>query len=525
MTFKERLRRFRTGKHSVYNRNEIADLFENIEDVMSYGGSYSYQDFMALLGNNGLVVGSYYMLSDYSTAYHLIDGSTGSIVDNGIGNTEPLLVLAISENEISNEVRSLLRPRDVIYYSLDLLNGDDIIYSDGSGTAVNGFKGQIYYRKDTVNNVECYYDFRSIKYRRWAVCADGFQPGTYASFNGQVTGMTTDVTLTADVLGASGNLISLVGDDVSDIDALILAWNTANVGNEVTLTVGDGSQVISSGSLISLSGGYDTVSYLVGDVCKSTVTLDTYYCVNPVSGGDDPSINTADWVKLFDEGDYVSTGIVSFMTGFLRPTYFNIDPADYIDYLTFGVNTSVVSNVSIENIPIDIALDKGTNTSLPNIVLNIENDEYACVNNVFKGCYNMTFYVNKVRDNLFKNVRETVFLDDVANNTISEMRLSIIKGDFGNNSIFGSIGNVHSLITESCYYNTIYDVFASLVLASGFRTNYSNTSTGFGIGMQDLRDGVLLYENFLTSVYDDKTDGIKVSYLDGGVLTVADIDD
>src|SRR5690606_40871944 len=50
---------------------------------------------------------------------------------------------------------------------------------------------------------------------------DALNPAVAASFTGQVAGMTTDVTLTADEAGAAGNSISLTGDGSTYIDDLI----------------------------------------------------------------------------------------------------------------------------------------------------------------------------------------------------------------------------------------------------------------------------------------------------------------
>ena len=72
-----------------------------------------------------------------------------------------------------------------------------------------------------------------------------------ASFSGQIAGMTTDVEISADVAGLAGN-VTLVGDGVADIDGLIATWNLANVGNELTLDSGDGSQIPDLDAEISL---------------------------------------------------------------------------------------------------------------------------------------------------------------------------------------------------------------------------------------------------------------------------------
>lgn len=77
-----------------------------------------------------------------------------------------------------------------------------------------------------------------------------------AQFEGQVAGMTTDVTIDADVAGSAGN-ITLTADSVTDIDGLIAAHNLAGDPDEqVTLSAGDGSQVPTAD--ITLSGGSDS---------------------------------------------------------------------------------------------------------------------------------------------------------------------------------------------------------------------------------------------------------------------------
>jgi len=86
--------------------------------------------------------------------------------------------------------------------------------------------------------------------------ANGDETAAVASqFTGQVAGMTTNVTIDADVAGIAGD-ITLVQDG-SDIDALITAWNGANIGNTVTLSLGDGSQIPTAN--IVLAGGADGI--------------------------------------------------------------------------------------------------------------------------------------------------------------------------------------------------------------------------------------------------------------------------
>ena len=78
--------------------------------------------------------------------------------------------------------------------------------------------------------------------------------GTYASFNGTLTGTSSAVTITANTIGTSGNSVVLTGNGSSSISALIAAWNSANPLNTVTLTSGDGTQVPSAGTAASYTG-------------------------------------------------------------------------------------------------------------------------------------------------------------------------------------------------------------------------------------------------------------------------------
>lgn len=81
-----------------------------------------------------------------------------------------------------------------------------------------------------------------------------------ASFTGQVTGMTTNITITANTAGTGGNSVILTGDGTSSVSTLISAWNTANPSNQVTLSSGDGTQIPAMGAVIQLSGGVNSAT-------------------------------------------------------------------------------------------------------------------------------------------------------------------------------------------------------------------------------------------------------------------------
>jgi hypothetical protein len=82
------------------------------------------------------------------------------------------------------------------------------------------------------------------------------QPAQAAHFTGQVTGMTTDVTITSAHTGTIGNSVALLFDGIKTITTVISDWNTAHPTNTVTLTAGSGSQVPANSQEIDLSGGH-----------------------------------------------------------------------------------------------------------------------------------------------------------------------------------------------------------------------------------------------------------------------------
>ena len=76
-----------------------------------------------------------------------------------------------------------------------------------------------------------------------------------AFFTGTVIGMTTPVTITAAMNGAAGNSIKLDFNGMTTILAQIQIWNGNNLGNQCSVTDGDGNQVPGNKTSISLSGG------------------------------------------------------------------------------------------------------------------------------------------------------------------------------------------------------------------------------------------------------------------------------
>lgn len=153
--------------------------------------SVTYSEMTALIASSELKVGAKYIITDYQTVHEIpfsgiVDFENEVMLPNEIntGQIEPLLVTAISVNELAPEAYSALFPDDIIYYSPT--NDQDMV----PGCT----KGCIYRRIDTKQNNDIPFDFRQVKFRRWQISQPTWSASeTYAK--GAVVKSTTDDTL------------------------------------------------------------------------------------------------------------------------------------------------------------------------------------------------------------------------------------------------------------------------------------------------------------------------------------------
>jgi len=139
----------------------------------------THTELLNLISNGLLENGRKYQIWDFVQAYNIFDGGTNTIIEQQAGVAEALIVTATGSNTLEATAYSPAYPQDIIYYDPNptYLN-TDIGYSDGAGTLLPQLKGVITYRHDTKQNVSTWYDFRNIKFRRWAVDAVAYDGGT-----------------------------------------------------------------------------------------------------------------------------------------------------------------------------------------------------------------------------------------------------------------------------------------------------------------------------------------------------------
>lgn len=119
------------------------------------GKSVTYSVLNTLKTAKQLLKGQAYLITDFATTYKIYGTST-----DAAGPTEQIVVTATSDSTISPIAYSPSHPEDIIYYSLT----DNSVLAPSTGS-----KGVITYRADIKNNLSTYYDFRSVKWRRWSL--------------------------------------------------------------------------------------------------------------------------------------------------------------------------------------------------------------------------------------------------------------------------------------------------------------------------------------------------------------------
>ena len=400
------------------------------------------------------------------------------------------------------------------------MDDTDIGFGDGSGTPTDNFKGQIYYREDIIQNNICRYDFRNVKFRRWAVDAVSHTTLTYASFTGDIGLMVGAVTLNADFAGTIGNSIFMDAKGATFGD-MIDDWNLANTKNTVTFDdspwAGEPSTIAiilaeTPSSGITLSGGTFT-TYTAKDVIKSVTDGKIYKCIVPLekkdpthdAAGTDPSADTTNWVLWLDivTDAYVSwtKDITKFDTGDITTTNLIFVAGTYQDLYTFGVYYAGCRDNNIGGI--NIALMKYS-TSLNNIVLKSE-------------LANDTSVIGSIiHTNSFCN---TVGVGFGFNTTLQLFAYNVIGLAFGNNKI-----------DDYFFKNVIHDDTERNSFGLNFNKNVVLDNFKFqnilaGVNQTDFALSTHVYGEYNTTIYNDKTNGLKLSYMDNNNMKTADVTD
>lgn len=156
---------FQANRFELLNTNEWAVL-----NGGTSGGSVplavnlTYAQLISAIGANALITGQRILLTDYQTATYIQFSGTGGGGIGGeavnVGSIEPLLLTAISSNQVSMLAESVVNSQDTILY-MPVVADYDYDYAAAQG------KGCIIYRQNNQTNVSRDYDFRAVVFRRW----------------------------------------------------------------------------------------------------------------------------------------------------------------------------------------------------------------------------------------------------------------------------------------------------------------------------------------------------------------------
>ena len=122
--------------------------------------SVTYDQLATLIGESGLLPGQKYLITDYKTIY--IQPVTDIVMDDA--TVEPLIVTALDVDKLEPIAFSPSKPKDVIYYDVE---NNTTKYEWADVTS----RGVIYRRIDQNGN-DLSYDFKAVKFRRWAIDID-----------------------------------------------------------------------------------------------------------------------------------------------------------------------------------------------------------------------------------------------------------------------------------------------------------------------------------------------------------------
>ena len=198
----------------------------------------TYADLASAITAKTLIPGARYLITDFKTTHYFSDGNTTLLDAINTAATEPLIVTATKTDDLNKLAISTVYPQDIIYYDWNPDNWkNDCSFSNclsaepGEETIITGFKGVIYYRKDTINNNTASFDFRGVKFRRWSILnapawsdAVTYAKNDFVNYNNILYISSVDSNLNNIPTANSYAWIGLV--DYVNEDSKYLAWYT-----------------------------------------------------------------------------------------------------------------------------------------------------------------------------------------------------------------------------------------------------------------------------------------------------------
>jgi hypothetical protein len=401
----------------VMSQKAVTDAIENAEAYEEI----TYEDLKKNIENGTLLPGRHYLISDYSTVY--VQPDTGSNMKMGERTVtdspvEALVVTAETADKLSEIAFSASRPKDTVYYDI---KNDDSKYSWVSPLG----KGVIYRRIDEYGN-DLPYDFKAIKFRRYAIDFDAIE--IWDSSKNY----------------ARGNAVRVSGDYSNSVYACI----TANSGHSPS----ENSNTFWQAVLNDVAGSRKTY-------WSCNTTFD--FIVNDRNTPYTLPVNTSDWIDMYTFHYYPTNDDMS-NKGQAHGNIIGKLGNGIKSDLNNIVFTSWFDNEGISNNRIGHNFNRNTTGS--NFMYNVINGE--CYMNTFGSKFHsnvigMHFYGNHFTD-------ENYYYNNIGN----DFNCNLIQGEFCRN-VLG-----HSFNSNVIGYGFISNVTGNYFQQNIAGNNFASNLTG-----------------------------------------------
>ena len=141
--------------------------------------SLTYTQLKALADSATLVEGQSYKITDYQTVY--TQPITNVLKTDA--PIEPIIVTAVGVNKLHAIAKSITYPEDILHYDI----GSSVQVGTGTQEVIEGAtKGGITRRIDTINNIDIGFDWRNVKFARYAISQPQYNSATSYSIRNVV---------------------------------------------------------------------------------------------------------------------------------------------------------------------------------------------------------------------------------------------------------------------------------------------------------------------------------------------------
>jgi hypothetical protein len=470
---------------------------------ISGGGSFTeitYQELRSIQDGSELTPGGYYLITDFKTCYDQPDydsngNPTFSASNYKVSEENPILVLAISVNELAANAYQPNYPKDEIKYDISF-NATEVT----GGTAY----GRITYRKDDKGNAFDY-DFREVLFKRYDAYVSEQVYDGLISIDFSVLGANfADVTGDGDSFFgnfATGSVIGVLNQntdpivnyyevlEVLDDNNMVVTGNTIITGSDVRLVDSNVLEGMSwkQNNIISNTTSYEYLTFEYYESCFNNISINnsarteyredvTFILPNNVFRSSDEYTYLD---NLFGSDFRNNTFDSSCDSNIIRDDFYNNIITDNFDNNT--VNDSFYNNI----IDCDFTNNIVNGEFYDNHFGDNEGDDFDY--NIIDGDFYNNFYTgeNDFEYNTIKGeFYENIILDGFSKNTLNgTFRDNVLEGQFEDNQIGDECYSNYILeyfsenvISDYFYDNEIFGTFEKNILGSNFYNNnfYAN---------------------------------------------------